>query len=66
MLHSQYNYHTLPFTPFNKALSSYIYMYIYMLAIAGQTAGPNWLNFFEETLGYSGGNIDKKYFFLQN
>jgi len=23
-----------------------------MLAIAGQTAGPNWLNFFEETHGY--------------
>ena len=44
----------------------YIYLYIYMLAIAGQTAGPNWLNFFEETLGYSGVNIDKKYFFLQN
>ena len=30
----------------------YIGLYIYMLAIAGQTAGPNCLTFFEETHGY--------------
>ena len=38
---------------FNKVLRSYLYMfvhtYIYMLAIAGQTAGPN---------GYPAGNIN--------
>ena len=28
-----------------------------MLAIAGQTAGPNGLNIFEETHGYPGGII---------
>ena len=26
-------------------------MYVYMLAIAGQMAGPNWLTFFEGILG---------------
>ena len=30
-----------------------------MLAIAGQTAGPNWLKFVEETHGYPWGNIGK-------
>ena len=34
-----------------------LYIYIYMLPIAGQTAGPNGLTFFEGTHGYSGGNI---------
>ena len=35
-----------------KALRSYIYM----LAIAGQTAEPNWLNFFRKPIGYHGLN----------
>jgi len=43
---------------FNKALRSYIlfgyiicmmYMYVYMLAIGGQTDGPNWLKSFQGT-----------------
>ena len=48
---------------FNKALRSYIFFYV--LAIAGQTAGPNGL---DGTLEYPGGNIAKKskLFFLQN
>ena len=33
-----------------------------MLAIAGQTAGPSWLNFFEGTQGYTEGDIGKKKF----
>ena len=44
-----------------------------MLAIAGQTAGPNWLTFFEGTHGYPGGSIGLKNsffsrmkFFFQN
>ena len=32
----------------------YIFIYIYILAIAGQTAGPNRLKYFEETHGYPG------------
>ena len=35
-----------------------------MLVIAGETAGPNGLNFFEVTLEYLGVNID--YNFFQN
>ena len=35
----------------------YVYLYIYMLTIASQTAGPFWLKFFEETHVYSGDNI---------
>ena len=31
---------------------------IYMLRIAGQTAGPNGLAFFVDTHGLPGGNID--------
>ena len=31
-----------------------------MLAIAGQTAAPNKLNFFEKTHGYPRGNLAKK------
>ena len=31
-----------------------------MLAIAGKTAGPNWLNFFEGTHGYPAGTIGQK------
>ena len=34
----------------------YIYMYIYMLAIASQTAGLNWMTFFKRAHGYPGGN----------
>ena len=45
----------------------YLYIYIYILAIAGQTAGPNRLKYFEETHGYPGrlGVIyfSKNYFF---
>ena len=32
----------------------YIYLNIYLLAIAGQTAGPNWLTFFREPMGAQG------------
>ena len=28
-----------------------IYLYEYMFAVTGQTAGPNWLTFFEGTHG---------------
>ena len=42
---------------YNKALSLYIYLYVFMLAVAGQTAGPNWLKFVEETHGYPKCNI---------
>ena len=31
-----------------------IFVYSYVIAIAGQTAGPNGLNFFEGTHGYPG------------
>ena len=31
-----------------------------MLAIAGQTAEPNWLTFFEVTQGFDGGKIGEK------
>ena len=34
-----------------------MYIYIYMLAIAGQTAGPNWLNFLRELGGTLGVRI---------
>ena len=37
----------------------YINIYMYMLAIADQTAGPNGLNCFEKAQGYPGGNKDK-------
>ena len=30
----------------------FIYIYIYMLVIAGQTAGPNGMQFFEGTHGF--------------
>ena len=36
-------------------------MYIYMLAIASQTAGPNGLNLYKETHGYPEGNIGQKF-----
>ena len=41
------------FNLYNKTRHSCIY--IYMLPIAGQTAGPNWLNFFVNTYGWPGG-----------
>ena len=46
----------------NKALRSYIYIYIYMLllAIDGQTAGPNWPNFFEKPMGTRAITLAKK------
>ena len=31
-----------------------------MLAIAGHTAGPNWLNIFKETHGFPGGTVGFK------
>ena len=34
------------------------YLYVCMLAIAGQTAGPNIPKFFEKTQGYPGGNCN--------
>ena len=34
-----------------------VYLYIYMLAIAGQTTGPNWLTLFEETHWYPGAGV---------
>ena len=37
---------------YSKALSSYNYIFVYILAIAGQTARPNWLKLFEETNGH--------------
>ena len=38
-----------------------------MLAIAGQTAGPNWLKFCEETYWWAGVILAKKpVFFLRN
>ena len=42
---------------YNKALPSYIFVYVSY--IAGQKAGPNWLKFVEETHGYPWGNIGK-------
>ena len=44
----------------------YIYLYIcmystYMLAIASQTAGINWLNFFKETHGRTGAIKNQKF-----
>ena len=46
----------------NKALRSYIclYIYTYILALAGQTAEPIWLTFFYGTHGYPGGNKGEK------
>ena len=41
-------------------------LYIYMLAIASQTAGLNWLTFFEETRGHPGGTQAKKLNFLKS
>jgi len=43
-----------------------VYIHI-LLAIAGQTTGPNWLRFFEETHGYrgTGSNIKKLILFFE-
>ena len=41
-----------------KKLFAHIFLPVYMLAIAGLTAGPNGLQFFKGTLEYPGGNID--------
>ena len=38
-------------------LFAYIHIYMFMSAIAGLTAGPIGLTFFEETLEYPRGNI---------
>jgi len=35
-------------------LFAHLYLDVYTLAIAGQTAGPNGLTFFEGTLEYTG------------
>ena len=37
-----------------------------MLAIAGQTAWPNWLNFFQRTNGHCTVGKQKSYFFFRN
>ena len=37
-----------------------------MLAIAGQTARPNWLNFFQRTNGHCTVGKQKSYFFFRN
>ena len=39
---------------YNKAFHSFVYIYI--LAIAGQTAGPDWRKIFEGTHGYPRGS----------
>ena len=46
----------------------FIYVYMYLLAIAGQSAGPNRLKFVKETYGYFWGNINYKIniFFLNS
>ena len=36
-----------------------------MLTIAGRTAAPSWLKFFEGTHGYTGGDKGKKKFFFK-
>ena len=43
----------------NNETSLLIYIFIHMFDMAGQTAGPNWLHFFERTRGhgYPKGNI---------
>ena len=52
-----YNVYSLNYL-YNKAICSYIYMSV----IAGQTAGPKGLTFFEGTHGYPGGNVGKLIF----
>jgi len=47
---------------YNKALRSYLYM----SAIAGQTAGPNGRKLFEGTLEYPGEQWLKSFFFFLN
>ena len=47
----------LAFQPLNLIYIINLIAHIYMSAVAGQTAGPNWLTFFEGTQGYPGGNI---------
>ncbi len=42
-----------------------MYLFVYMLAIAGKTAGPNNLTFVEGTHGCKGSNIGKKAAFFQ-
>ncbi len=39
---------------YNKNQDIRIYVYVYMLRIAGQTAGPIGLTFFEDTHGWPG------------
>jgi len=40
---------------YNKAQFAHINLFVYMSAIAGQTAGPNGLTFFEGTFEYPKG-----------
>ena len=51
---------------YNKALRSCMYtcIYIYISAIAGQTAGPNGLNFLLKPLSTPGSPKTKQNFFL--
>ena len=46
------------FKVYSKAIR--LYIYIYMLAIAGQTAGANWLNIFREPISIPGVTLAKK------
>jgi len=40
-----------------------LYIVLFMFAIAGKTAGPNWLNFFlRKPMGTPGYDIDKQLF----
>ena len=55
------------FKPFKHIFSLYLYKiklfaHIDMLAIAGKTAGPNWLTFFWKTVGTLGVTRLKRFF----
>ena len=43
-------------------LFDHIYLYVFMLAMASQTAGPNGLKFFEGTKGVLGSNLSNIFF----
>ena len=44
-----------------------IFIFVYVLAIARQIAGPNWLTFFDGILEFPGGTVGLKIrFFLRN
>ena len=39
-----------------------LYIVLFMFAITGKTAGPNWLKFFRKPMGTPGYDIDKQLF----